>query len=224
MVRTRPSMFIGSSKEGHRIAQSAQVLLDAACEVEIWSQGLFGLTYGTLESLVLAVDRFDFATLVLTPDDLTATRGHERQVPRDNVIFELGFFVGALGRDRTFMLFDRANPPSLPSDLAGIMAATYEKHSSGNLEAALGAACTRIQNDVDRLGVRESQNVKRLAEATVGVEAANIQMQALIRLLARSRKLELDVIAAQFGRLIEPSKLAQMKQDLEDIENKLKGA
>jgi hypothetical protein len=217
-------MFVGSSAEGHRIAQSVQILLDRVCEVEIWSQGAFGLTHGTLESLVLALERFDFATLVLTPDDLTATRGVERQVARDNVIFELGLFVGALGRDRTFMLFDRENPPSLPSDLAGITAATFEKHSSGNLEPALGAACTRIQTSVERLGVRESQQVKRLAEATVGVESAGAQMQELIRLLARSRKVELDVIAAQFGAFIEPSKLSQMRRDLEDLEAKLKGA
>ena len=113
VARVRPSVFIGSSSEGLRIAQAVQVLLDQVCEVEIWSQGVFGLTQGTLESLVLAIEQFDFAVLVLTTDDLTISRGVERPVARDNVLFELGLFVGGLGRDRTFMLYDRTHRPEL---------------------------------------------------------------------------------------------------------------
>lgn len=215
-------MFIGSSSEGHRIAQHVQVLLDPVCEVELWSQGVFGLSQGTLESLILALGRFDFATLVLTADDMVVSRGSERPAARDNVIFELGLFIGALGRDRTFMVFDRTEPPALPSDLAGITAATFEPHSSGNLEAALGAACTRIQRAVERLGVRESESARHLEEARESVESVGLQMQKLIRLLARSRKVELDVISAQFGALINPERLAEMKRDLDDLDAQLK--
>jgi hypothetical protein len=217
-ARVRPSVFVGSSSEGLRIAQAIQVVLDPVCEVEIWSQGVFGLTQGTLESLVLALERFDFAVLVLTADDLTISRGTERPVARDNVLFELGLFVGGLSRDRTFMLFDRTHPPALPTDLAGVTAATFEPHSSGNLQAPLGAACTRIQTAIERLGVRESQKVQRLAEATETMEDAGSRMRELVRLIARSRKVELDIISAQFGPLIEPSRLAQMKQDPRDLE------
>ena len=53
-ARARPSVFVGSSGEGLPIAQAVQVLLDRACEVEVLSQGVFGLTQGTLKSLVLA--------------------------------------------------------------------------------------------------------------------------------------------------------------------------
>ena len=48
-------------------------------------------------------------------------------------------------------------------------------------------------------------------------------MQALVRLLARSRKVELDVIAGQFGPMIDPARLAQMRKDLEELEATLKG-
>ena len=100
----RPSIFVGSSTEGLRVAQTVQALLDPTVEVEVWSQGVFGLGQGTLESLVLALDRFDFAVLVLTADDLTTSRGIGSPAARDNVLLELGLFVGGLGRDRTFML------------------------------------------------------------------------------------------------------------------------
>lgn len=76
------------------------------------------------------------------------------QSARDNVVFELGLFVGAIGRERTFMLFDRSNQPDLPTDLAGIIAATFQQHASGKLEASLGAPCTKIQNAIERFGVR----------------------------------------------------------------------
>jgi len=217
-ARLKPSVFVGSSSEGLPLAKAVQLLLDQTCEVEVWSQGVFGLTQGTLESLVLALDRFDFAVLVLTADDLTISRGTERPAARDNVLFELGLFVGGLGRDRTFMLFDRRHPPALPTDLAGVTAATFEPHSSGNLEAALGAACTRIQNAIQKLGVRESQKVQRLSEATATMQGAGSQMRELIRLMARSRKVELDIISAQFGPLLEPAKLVEMKRDLRDLE------
>lgn len=204
------------------MADAIQVLLDETCEVEVWSQGVFGLTRGTLESLVLAIDRFDFAILVLTADDLTVSRAVERATARDNVVFELGLFVGGLGRDRTFMVYNRDDSPALPSDLAGIAAATYAPHSSGNMQATLGAATTQIRSAIERLGVRESQKVQRLTEATETVEGASARVRDLVRLLARSRKVELDIVLGQFGLMIDPTKLAQMRQDLEDLEASLR--
>jgi hypothetical protein len=218
MARTRPAVFVGSSTEGSPIAEALQVLLDRECEVELWSQGVFGLTQGNLESLVLALERFDFAVLVLTPDDLLIRRGAHQPVARDNVVFELGLFVGGLGRERTFMLYDRTAAPDLPSDLAGVTAATFEPHSSGNYVAALGAPSTLIKRRVETLGLRDRERIRRLSEATEGVEGARSQVENLVRLLARSRKVELDVISAQFGSLIDPARLREIRKDLEDLE------
>jgi len=86
-----------------------------ACEVTIWSQGVFGLSEGTLESLAATLDDFDFAVLVLTPDDLSISRGSSLPAPHDNVLFELGLFMGALGRQRTYILYDRTAELKLPS-------------------------------------------------------------------------------------------------------------
>jgi hypothetical protein len=46
-------------------------------------------------------------------------------------------------------------------------------------------------------------------------------MQALLRLLARSRRVELDIIATQFGPMIIPEHLQQLKRDLADLETTL---
>lgn len=218
---SRPALFIGSSSEGLRIAEAVQVVLDPVCEVELWTQGSFGLMQGTLESLVMALPRFDFAMLVLTADDLTTSRGVEKAAARDNVLFELGLFIGALGRDRTCMLYDRTTPPSLPSDLAGITAATFAPHATGNLEAALGAPCTKIRSGIERLGIRKDKGFQDLEQATLNVEGVGATMHSLLRLLARSRKVELDIIATQFGPMIGSQQLQQMKRDLADLERTL---
>jgi len=85
----------------------------------------------------------------------------------------------------------------------------------------LGAPTTDILERIKKLGFRESARVRHLAQATHEVQQAGDQIQQLIRLLARSRKVELDVIASQFGSLISPSHLRQMKQGLEDLESSL---
>jgi predicted nucleotide-binding protein len=140
MAERRPSVFIGSSTEGLAVAEAIQVNLDRACEVAVWSQGLFGLSSGTLETLVDRAQEFDFAALVLTPDDMIHSRKKDQQSPRDNVILELGLFIGVLGRKRTFVVFDRSADIKLPSDTAGVTLASYQPHAAGNFQSAVPVA------------------------------------------------------------------------------------
>lgn len=159
MADRRPSVFVGSSSEGLDIAEAIQLNLDRACEVVIWSQGVFGLSEGTLETLVAKAVDFDFAILVVTPNDMTQSRGTTQQSPRDNVLLELGIFIGVLGRSRTFVVYDRSASVKLPSDLAGVTHAGYQPHSTGNLQSSVGAACTQIKGVITDLGLREKQRL-----------------------------------------------------------------
>jgi predicted nucleotide-binding protein len=141
----RPHVFLGSSTEGMDIAEIIQLNLDHSCDCVIWSQGVFGLSEGTLEALVRTSGTFDFAILILTPDDLVTKRDVPGQQPRDNVLFELGLFMGKLGRDRTFIVHGRGIDLKLPSDLAGITPATFARRDD-NLRAALGPVCTQLKS------------------------------------------------------------------------------
>jgi Predicted nucleotide-binding protein containing TIR-like domain len=222
MANVRPAVFIGSSKEGLATAEALQVLLDYVAEVEVWNQGLFGLSTGTLEELVASLDRFDFAVLVVDWADTAVSRGKNKNVPRDNVLFELGLFMGRLGRARTFMVFDHTKPPDLPSDLAGVTAATYQPHKkSGNLTAALGATSTKIKQSIQRLGLQEARSSKDVATAAETVRVTGDQMERLIKLLARSRKVELNVIASSYSSMTDRSQLMEMQNDLDDITREL---
>lgn len=143
--RDRPRVFIGSSSEGLVVAETIQMGLEHYAECTIWNQSVFGLSSTTIESIVDAAVGFDFAVLVLTPDDMTVKRERESAMPRDNIIFEIGLFTGVLGRARTFMVHRQDAVLELPSDLAGVTTATYSDRSDGNLDAALGPVCTRIK-------------------------------------------------------------------------------
>ncbi len=147
----KPKLFIGSSSEGKEIADHLQHGLEREVESTIWHQGVFGLSEGSLEALTRRVHDFDFAALVLTPDDLVTSRNDVVSSPRDNVIFEMGLFMGALGRERTFIIYNRDSKLKLPSDLAGITAATFGDRSDGNIQAALGPVCTSVRAAIKKV-------------------------------------------------------------------------
>lgn len=62
-----------------------------------------------------------FAVVLLTPDDLASSAKSETldARARQNVIFELGFFAGKLGRGRVCLL--RKGHVEIPSDLYGVI-------------------------------------------------------------------------------------------------------
>lgn len=162
-----PTLFIGSSREGLAIAEHLQLVLDDHCEATVWNQGVFGLSGTGIASLVQATMSYDFAALVLTPDDLASKRNSARPVVRDNVLFEAGLFVGAIGLDRTFLVSCRSDALDLPSDLDGVTRATYRRRSDGKLGPALAPVGLEIREAMKRLGLRRHAVSHTAAAPTV---------------------------------------------------------
>ena len=145
-------IFIGSSKENLRIAYAVQANLEQDHVPTVWDQGIFELSKSVLDSLVSTLDRSDAAVFVLSPDDVLKLRDTRYQAVRDNVIFELGLFLGRLGVERTYMIVPRDTPDlRIPSDLCGITPATYDpRRDDGNWQAALGPACHQVREALVR--------------------------------------------------------------------------
>jgi hypothetical protein len=158
MTSPRPQLFIGSTLEGRGVARAIQANLDDVCEGVVWDQGAFQLTLGTLEGLESIAARVDFAVLVLTRTDFVESRPAAEHTPRDNVLIELGLFVGRLGRERTFIVGDEEVFRRVPSDLAGITIATYRSDHKAGLQAGLGAACFRVRTAMLSIGNRSSSS------------------------------------------------------------------
>jgi len=157
----KPFIFIGSSTEGKKYAEALQINLKNNCESQIWDQGLFGLSDGTFDSLIKALDSFDFAVFIITGDDLLESRGKISNAPRDNVVFELGLFIGRLGRTRVYMICDNSAKPKMPSDLAGITIEYFDPPVRGTLMSALGPSSTLIKSKVDENGLRQIVELSR---------------------------------------------------------------
>lgn len=129
-------LFIGSSKEGLNYANQVKELITEECgdwlQCEVWNEGgIFTLNKSTLDNLVKASRRFDYGILVATNDDLALIRLKARSIPRDNVIFEMGLFLGSLGLTRAFLLTQEKC--TLPSDYNGITTVRLPKDKKSKL-------------------------------------------------------------------------------------------
>lgn len=148
----KPRIFIGSSLEGKPIADAIQANFTYEAYPTVWDQMIFQPSSYPLDSLLNAVAENDFGILVLSPDDVLKIRGATTVVPRGNVLFEAALFMGKHGRDRCFLVQPRNHLAfTLPTDLDGIVPATYDEDMCRNNPfAALGPACTQIRNAIKR--------------------------------------------------------------------------
>ena len=107
-----------------------------------------------MASLIDVLDESDYGLFILAPDDVSNIRDISKKIVRDNIIFELGLFIGRLGSDRCFLLVPRdVEDLHLPTDLLGITPAVFDPDRQDcNMVAALGPACNRIRKSVAKLG------------------------------------------------------------------------
>ncbi len=93
-----------------------------------------------------------FAVVLLTPDDEGNKKG-QSPCPRarQNVVLELGYFIGRLGRDRVCAL--KRGDVEIPSDFDGVVYEPYDDH--GAWKSKLAKELEASQFDVDWKKVHE---------------------------------------------------------------------
>lgn len=146
----QPKLFVISSVEALEVANEIQVGLQHDCLPTVWTNGIFWASGYPLESLERAVSESDFAVAVALFEDTVTARGQSHASLRDNVIFELGLFMGQLGRRRTILVHPRLPNLKLPSDLVGITTVSYAPGKPEELQARLGPVCTEIRRVIKR--------------------------------------------------------------------------
>jgi predicted nucleotide-binding protein len=149
-----PKLLIMSSTEALEVARTIQAGLERDVFSRIWDQGVFFAGGYPLEALEKAVVESDFAVAIAQADDIVETRGFKYPTLRDNVLFELGFFMGKLTRYRTILVCQRGDGLKLPSDLQGLTILSYQPGKADELASRLGPTCTEIRKIVRNLGVR----------------------------------------------------------------------
>jgi predicted nucleotide-binding protein len=81
-----------------------------------------------------------FAVVLLSPDDKAFSRDMKpakaKFRARQNVILELGFFVGKLGRDKVCVLYRHSDNFELPSDYLGALYVPYDSNGAWRYKLA----------------------------------------------------------------------------------------
>lgn len=151
MTKEKPQIFIASSVEGLDVAYATQELLESNAECTVWNQGVFAPSSYTIPDLIGRLKITDYGIFVFSIDDTVKIRGDEEDCVRDNVILELGLFMGALGQKNCFIIIPKSNEKiHLPTDLVGITMLKYDaKRKDGNLNAALGPSINKIRNVIN---------------------------------------------------------------------------
>lgn len=121
-------------------------------DVILWSEGVFKVTNYTLETLESEVEQADFAIAIAHADDIAEIRGNKWPVTRDNVIFELGLFMGRLGRARAILMEPREDKTKTLTDIAGVTTIGY-RYVAGKDEAShIAPAVNELRTHVKALG------------------------------------------------------------------------
>ncbi|WP_431753913.1 TIR domain-containing protein [Nitrososphaera sp.] len=78
-----------------------------------------------IEKFEKRIENIGYAFILLTPDDICKDKTAEMYRARQNVILELGYFMGKLGRDRVCYIYK--DGVELPSDIHGVAYASFSK-------------------------------------------------------------------------------------------------
>jgi predicted nucleotide-binding protein len=92
-----------------------------------------------------------FAVVLLTPDDLVAPAATSSQVSRarQNVILELGYFVGRVGRGQACLL--RKGDVEIPSDLYGVIYTDLDAADGWKLKLVREFKAAKLDFDASRV-------------------------------------------------------------------------
>ena len=148
-------LFIGSSSKQIKVAYELQAILDKSCVATVWNLEALEPT----ESILDRLTRDSISPISGSSSSVRMTamsKGEGYQTPRDNVVFELGLFIGRLGEDEDLFPFpaERADL-KLPSDLDDPVADVRRKADRGcRRERRADPACNPIRKRIELKGIR----------------------------------------------------------------------
>jgi hypothetical protein len=89
-------------------------------------------------------------------------------LPRDNVIFELGLFMGRFGRKRCFFFVDADSATEIASDLAGVKPVAFSRSAASGVNPSIERAAQALREQMLRQPPRR-KFTERSREAEQGL-------------------------------------------------------
>jgi predicted nucleotide-binding protein len=148
-INNKRKIFIGSSTEGLDVARKIKAALKYDAHVDTWADGLFDRpSQAYIEVLENILEKYEYGIFVFTPDDRIFTRGKISQIPRDNVLFEYGMFLGKHSRKKAFFIIPRGVDIKIMTDVLGLTSLDYDPTNT-NLQSAVSDACDQIRTIIN---------------------------------------------------------------------------
>ena len=96
-----------------------------------------------------------FAIVLLSSDDIGYSKEYKEENrkyrARQNVVFEMGYFIGAMGRRRVIALFEKKDNFELPSDYNGVVYLQYDKNGKWQFELIKELKAANYQVDSNQI-------------------------------------------------------------------------
>jgi hypothetical protein len=145
-----PRVFIGSSREQIDFTRAVREQLKDVAVVTLWCDGgVFTHPNLFIDDLSTWAGKTNYAVMVFGSDDEILHREKQVWVARDNVILEMGLFIGRLGRANVLYVAPEDQDWKRPTDFLGL-APIYCKQVSGRLPVeAAAAVAERIRAAID---------------------------------------------------------------------------
>lgn len=159
-MSNKPTVFIASSVEAISIAEAVNIKMEYDAQVKQWDNA-FDLSSVTINKLLSRAKETDYGIFVFHRDDRTTIRENEYSSVRDNVLFELGLFIGALGIEKCFILIPKSTEATfrIPTDLAGVTTTTYDD-SLEDMVDAVTTSCAKIKQ-----AIKKQEQAKKPSES-----------------------------------------------------------
>ncbi len=124
----RSDVFLGYCSKSKTIAGEIQLFLQNDLKVRVldWAKG-FKAGESILDQIENASVTCSSGIFLFTKDDILEGSGYSA-APRDNVIFETGYFINSKGKDRVLIVVEKG--AKMPADIGGHIYISLENTSS----------------------------------------------------------------------------------------------
>jgi predicted nucleotide-binding protein len=96
-----------------------------------------------------------YAIILLSPDDIAYLKSDSAENAkfraRQNVIFELGYFLGKLGREKVLALYQVIDNFEIPSDYSGVLFVPYDENGRWKFELIKELKAIGIDVDANKI-------------------------------------------------------------------------
>jgi predicted nucleotide-binding protein len=141
-VKEYKDVFLGYSSNARDVADKISEFLTTEVGVSVfdWHEPVAG---EAIWELVARAEQYTRCGIFLfMGDDTIISEDKHRVAPRDNVVYEAGYFAGAKGKACSIIIHERDT--KLPSDLDGIIHLPLDRKELGPLEVSLRRQITQM--------------------------------------------------------------------------------